>query len=579
LAGHEQYIFITIKCSEESKVIIEREGYTRVKEELPKANDTDEREEGMLPQGWALVELGSLATSISNGLTQRQTKNGKGVPVTRIETISKGTIDLGRVGYLQNLSPELIEKYRLKSGDLLFSNINSDLHLGKTALFEQNSIPLLHGMNLLLIRVDQDAISPRFLHYVCNQLRSTGLFISIAQHAVNQASINQAKLKAVKIPLAPLPEQHRIVAKIEELFTQLDAGVAALKRVKANLKRYRAAILKAACEGRLVSQDPSDEPASQLLEYILAERRAKWEAHLRANGKDPTKVKYQEPDPLEVEVLPELPEGWLWARWGQIGFSQNGRSFPSEHYQTAGAKLLRPGNLHSNGRIVWTKENTRYMPEKWAVDFPSFIVGPRELVMNLTAQSLKDEFLGRVCLTGFNERCLLNQRLARLAPVSVLPEYLLWMFKSEVFRRFVSGLNTGSLIQHMFTSQLADFMLPLPPLAEQHRIVAEVERRLSVVQEVEETVEANLKRAERLRQAILKRALEGKLVEQDPSDEPAWALLERVKGARGENAQGGEKRRKVQVKQLEEVTIHGDLREEAAHFRQGSFLVDEDGQR
>ena len=158
------------------------------------------------------------------------------------------------------------------------------------------------------------------------------------------------------------------------------------------------------------------------------------------------------------------------------------------------------------------------MPRKWAHDFPEFVVGSRELIMNLTAQSLKDEFLGRVCLTGSGEACLLNQRQARLNPVLALPGFLLWLFKSHVFRRFVDKLNTGSLIQHMFTSQLADFVLPLPSLDEQNEIVAEVERRLSIIEELESTVDTNLTRAARLRQAILQSAFAGQLVPQGPNE-------------------------------------------------------------
>ena len=126
--------------------------------------------------------------------------------------------------------------------------------------------------------------------------------------------------------------------------------------------------------------------------------------------------------------------------------------------------------------------------------------------MNLTAQSLKDEFLGRVCLTSQDEPCLLNQRLARLTPVVVSPAFVLLLLKEERFRRFVGGLNTGSLIQHMFTSQLANFAFPLPPLAEQERIVAEVERRLSVVEQLEAVVTANLQRGTRLRESVLQSA-------------------------------------------------------------------------
>lgn len=112
------------------------------------------------------------------------------------------------------------------------------------------------------------------------------------------------------------------------------------------------------------------------------------------------------------------------------------------------------------------------------------------------------------------------------------------MFKSRVFRWFVDSLSTGRLIQHLFTTQLAELAL-LPPLLEQQRIVAEVECRLSVVDELEAVIEANLRRGERLRLAILKRAFEGKLAPQGPSDEPASVLLERVRAGRTEGKRGG----------------------------------------
>jgi type I restriction enzyme S subunit len=392
-------------------------------------------------------------------------------------------------------------------------------------------------------------LSPDYVYYYLKAARD--LAVSLAS-GTTFLEISGAKAAQIPVAIAPIREQRRIVAGIEEQFTRLEAGVEALRRVQASLKRYRASVLKAACEGRLVpteaelarAEGREYEPADKLLARILEERRARWEAvqlaKMHAAGKAPKddkwKAKYKEPVAPDSTNLPNLPEGWVWARWEQVGFSQNGRSFPSKEYQASGVKLLRPGNLHIRGLVEWTEENTRFLPKRWEAEFPGFIVGARELVMNLTAQSLKDEFLGRVCITRNSDDCLLNQRIARLTPVHVLPEYLLWMFKSEVFRQFVDGLNKGSLIQHMFTSQLAAFCLPLPPLAEQHRIVAEVEQRLSVIDELETVVEANLKRAERLRQAILKRAFEGKLVPQDPSDEPASVLLERIKAAKSSSS-------------------------------------------
>lgn len=374
--------------------------------------------------------------------------------------------------------------------------------------------------------------------------------------------LNQSRMRKIPLPLPPLPEQHRIVEKIEELFTRLDAGIDSLKKAQAQLKRYRQSVLKAAVEGKLTEEwreahKGELEPASVLLERVLKERREKWEDEqlemFDAKGRSPKddkwKEKYKRPA-TDASGSPELPEGWEWVTWEQIGFSQNGRAFPSKFYQSSGIKLLRPGNLHESGRVLWTEGNTRYMPENWAIDHPSYVIRGGELVMNLTAQSLRDEFLGRVCITAINERCLLNQRIARLKPILVNTKYLLWLFKSSVFRRFVASLNTGSLIQHMFTSQLAEFALPLPPLAEQHEIVDEVESRLSVADEVEFVIDTELERAERLRQSILKQAFSGKLVPQDPSDEPAAVLLERIKAEKAKREKPAKRAREPEQMEL-----------------------------
>ena len=361
------------------------------------------------------------------------------------------------------------------------------------------------------------------------------------------AHLGAQRFAALEFPLAPLDEQKRVSAAADSYFTRLDATVATLERVQRNLKRYRASVLKAAVEGRLVpteaelarAEKRDYEPASELLKRILVERRRRWEeaklAKMKAAGKTPKddtwKVKYEQPTPPDTTDLPELPEGWCWATWSQVGFAQNGRPFPSSEYTTEGVKLLRPGNLHMSGRVTWTTENTRCLPDSFAKDNPDLIVGENELVMNLTAQSLKDEFLGRICMTG-NEKCLLNQRLARLTPIIASYRYVALTLKSPLFRRFVDSLNKGSLIQHMFTSQLEKFVLPLPPLRGQERIASEVERLLSIGEMGASTALRSSERCARLRQSILKWAFEGKLVDQDPNDEPASALLERIRAER-----------------------------------------------
>lgn len=169
-----------------------------------------------LPSGWYFASIGDLVSKISNGFTCKQHRDKLGVAVSRIETISSGSIDLDRVGYVEGVSSVDREKWRVRSGDILFSHINSDTHLGKTALFDLPGVELLHGMNLLLLRPDSSLINSAFLNYWLISLRVGGYFQSIAQHAVNQSSINIAKLNRVGSPVPPLPEQSRIVAKIEE---------------------------------------------------------------------------------------------------------------------------------------------------------------------------------------------------------------------------------------------------------------------------------------------------------------------------------------------------------------------------
>jgi len=260
-------------------------------------------------------------------------------------------------------------------------------------------------------------------------------------------------------------------------------------------------------------------------------------AKIKAKGRAPTdgkwKLKYVEPEPVDESELPALPAGWCWATWREVGSCQNGRAFPSSEYSDAGVKLLRPGNLDVAGTLGWTEENTRCMPKKWADEYPDFLVGENELVVNLTAQSLKDEFLGRVCLSSKGESCLLNQRLGRLTPVTMPVKYWFWFwfFKSPGFRRFVDTLNTGSLIQHMFTSQIDECVVPIMPLEEASVLVAIIDRQMTVVQRMLSGVEVKLSLIPSLDSAILSKAFCGELVPQDPSE--SAQLDELASGPRG----------------------------------------------
>jgi len=379
--------------------------------------------------------------------------------------------------------------------------------------------------------------------------------------------LNQTRMKKIPIPLAPLAEQHRMVEEIDKQLTRIDAGLAALKRAQANLKRYKAAVLKAACEGRLVlteaelarAEGRDYEPAPQLLQRILAERRAKWEADqlakMRARGKEPRddrwKRKYKEPAPPDTEGLPALPEGWCWASVEQVAAHEPnsitdgpfGSKLKTAHYTDSGPRVIRLQNV-GDGEF---RDEKAHIGEKRFKTLRKHEVFAGDLVIAALGSTLPrsciiPEFVG---LAIVKADCIRFRPHPDLAVASYLNAALNSEITKKIATRIVHGIGRPRLNQQ----EIKSLPIPVPSPGEQLRIAAEVERRLSVVQELEAAVETSLKRAERLRQAILKRAFEGRLVPQEPADEPAGVLLARI---RAERADG-----KASKKKGEQLRLRG----------------------
>ncbi len=337
-------------------------------------------------------------------------------------------------------------------------------------------------------------------------------------------AISGKVLRSQEIPLPPLAEQHRIVAEIEKQLTRLDAGVAALHRAQVRLQRYKAAVLKAACEGRLVPQDPDDEPAAVLLDRILTERREQWIG----------KGKYKEPQPPNTDGLPELPQGWVWATTNQLASHEPnsitdgpfGSKLKTAHYTETGPRVIRLQNI-GDGKFYDEKAHISYehfetlqRHEIFAGDLVIAALGP-----SLPRACIIPEYVGPAIVKA---DCMRFKPHPELADA----KYLLSALNSDVVKRIAAKTVHGIGRPRLNQQEIKSLSIPLPPLAEQQRIVAEVERRLSVVEEVEATLTANLHRAERLRQSILKQAFEGRLVAQDSADEPASVLLARIRAER-----------------------------------------------
>ncbi len=409
-----------------------------------------------------------------------------------------------------------------QSGDVLYGRLRPYLN----KVFQPNFEGLCSAE--FIVFPETDFLNSKYLQYLLNSAE----FVAFASHlnAGDRPRVDFDQIGDFEFPLAPLSEQERIVAEIEKQFTRLDAAVAALKRIRANLKRYRAAVLKAACEGRLVPTEAelarregrSYEPASILLERILSERRSRWEA---AQVSKVTKSKYREPLPVSEDTLPLLPEGWAWANWEQLSPRVTvGHVGPmKDEYVANGFPFLRSQNVRENRFDV---DGLLHIPKEFHLRLSKSVICGGDLVV------VRSGSVGTTCVVPDH---LGEANCADLVIIKQPTQINSWYgcyYMNSSAKRYVHAGKVGVALTHFNTKSVAELPVALPPKPEQDRIVDDAQRRLSVIDEIEVQVEADLRRANSLRQAVLKRAFEGKLVPQDANDEPASLLLDRIRASR-----------------------------------------------
>ena len=430
----------------------------------------------------------------------------------------------------------------VRANDVLFSTVRT--YLRNIALVPEAYDGQIASTGFSILR-GEPGVSPKYLFYYA----LTDRFLSELgklQRGTSYPAVRDGDVRAQPIPLASPPEQRRIVAEIETQFTRLDAAVVGLERAQANLRRYKAAVLKAACEGRLVPTEAElarvegrhYEPADQLLARILAERRTHWEAEHPGKG-------YKEPAPPDTEDLPELPEGWAWAVWEQLCERVTvGHVGPmKKEYVESGIPFLRSQNVRENR---FDPRGLRYISPAFHAKLAKSALHPGDVVV------VRSGSVGVTCVIPENlPEANCSDLVIIRSPIEILPDYGSYYMNSRA-KSYVKAGQVGVALTHFNTKSVAALPVALPPLAEQRRIVAEVDRRLSLVAALEVSVEAALARAGRLRQAVLKQAFEGRLVPQDPNDELASVLLERIRAQRKADERAGKTgRKKRQPQQLE----------------------------
>ena len=480
-----------------------------------------------MPTGWTVVNLGETCDIVQGQSPPGETYNTEGA----------GLPFLQGKGEFGDISPTAVKwcsaPTKIAEPDDVLISVRAPV--GPTNLC---SVQSCIGRGLAAVR-PYGNIPPRFVLY---GLRASEAGLRAKATGTTFEAIRGEDLRTHPLPLPPLAEQYRIVAEIEKQLTRLDASVAALRRARANLKRYRASVLKDACEGRLVPTEASlaraegreYEPAGQLLQRILEERRARWESQEKRRGT------YKEPATPDTSALPELPEGWVWASGEQLAATiRNGLSQKPEGAQ--GTPILRISAVRP---LAVDLEDVRWIAD--GRNFNDYRIAEGDLLF--TRYNGNPALVGTCGLVRSVARDTLHpDKLIRVTLIesSVMPKFIQVVANVGSSRQFLSTRTRTTAGQSGISGlDLKQMPLPLPPLAEQDRIVVEVERGLSVVQQAEAILDVSLRRAERLRQSVLKRAFEGKLVTQDPNDEPASVLLERIRAAR-DAAEASETRRRA----------------------------------
>jgi len=435
-----------------------------------------------LPKGWARTRLGDLVDF----------QYGKGL--VEVKRDKSGTVPVygsnGMVGYH---SSALTNKPSLIVGR---KGAVGEVHLAKVPCWPIDTTYYVYppqGVDLI------------FMYYLMSSLNMNLLDKSTAIPGLNR---NDAYVIVVALP--PSPEQHRIVAKIEKLFTRLDAGVEVLGKIKLQLKRYRQAVLKAAFEGKLTADwreahKGELEPASVLLEKIKADRMR--------NGK------YKKPLLLDRTELHTIPESWAWASVGDL-YDIVGGGTPSTsiaEYWDGDIPWITSADIHGLKDIRPRKSITELGIENSATNLV-----PAGSLIVVTRVGL-----GKIALAN-TSLCFSQDSQALTGNNSLVFPYYSLYYLSDAVQRFKYE-HRGTTIAGVTKKQLSEVPFALPSFSEQERIAGDIERYLSIADAIEKTVEHSLIQGRRLRQSILKKAFEGKLVPQDPNNEPAERLLERMK--------------------------------------------------
>jgi type I restriction enzyme S subunit len=473
-----------------------------------------------VPDGWESRTIESISASISSGFAcsrSHQVENGH----VHLRTHNISTLGTLNFDLLVRIDPKMVDpqKASIRAGDILFNNTNSQELVGKTSLVDRDYD---YGFSNHITRIRlKDGIFPGFVVFYLTLLRNSGYFARLCTRWINQAAVNTDTLKEQTIPLPPLAEQKRIVAKVDELMALCDRLAlqqqeretrhAALAR--ASLARFadaptpanlpflfhpsyaippadlRKSILTLAVQGKLVPQDPNDEPAEKLFVKLESERRRFAAAH-----------KFRSPvgEPLDDSSAPfAIPPSWKWCRLSSMfNAVADGDHLPPPKSE-AGIAFLTIGNI-TTGTLDF--EGCRFVPDSYYRGLADF----RRPIRGDILYTIVGATYGRPALVEGDRPFCVQRHIAILKPPqSVDVGFLMAVLRSPLAYDQASASTTGTAQPTIPLGSLRNFAAPLPPLAEQRRIVAKVDQLMALVDALEQQLAASHATAANLLSALV----------------------------------------------------------------------------
>ena len=439
----------------------------KIKKSKPLPEITDDEKPVDIPDSWEWVRLGEVGNYIQRGRSPKYDKKNKSHPIISQKCVQWENIYLKDAKYITKTFFDKLEDYRfVQENDVLWNSTGTGT-VGRLNIVKQNLDHIPVDSHVTLIRMNKQ-VNPDYIYYY---LRSPEIQDNLNDYltgTTKQKELGLTNILKVKIPLPPLSEQSRIAAKIAQLF-------ALLRKVETSTQQYaklqtllKSKVLDLAMRGKLVKQDPNDEPASVLLEKIKAEK---------AEIVKEKKIKKSKPlPPITDEEKPfDIPDSWEWVRLGNIVSYQNGYAYKSSELVKIrkGLPVIKSQNIMTLKVII--KDNNDYVKEPNEKMLNSKII-KGDLLMCLSSQSKNPEPLGKTAIYDLDKPALLNQRVLKLKLINhSMTDLIYYFINSSWFHFTVSHRGSGSGQSNLKLGDVMNMPIPVPPLNEEKHIVNRIE--------------------------------------------------------------------------------------------------------